>query len=90
MKTLGVNKMEILTVKKGLGGRVNTEFSKQYATLEQAQEAMRAEYLKDKLSLEKLAVQGFNFKNWLRKLSNRKWVVQDGKLWLRTYEIKSV
>ena len=33
--------MEILTVKKGLGSKVNTEFEKHYATLDQAQEAMK-------------------------------------------------
>ena len=82
--------MEILTVKKGLGSKVNTEFEKPYATLNQAQEAMKNEYLKDKAKIEKLATQDFNFDNWLRKLSNRKWIVQDGRLWLRTYEIQSV
>lgn len=82
--------MEILTVKKGLGSKVNTEFEKHYATLDQAQEAMKNEYLKDKAKIEKLAAQGFNFDNWLRKLSNRKWIVQDGSLWLQTYEIQSV
>lgn len=82
--------MKILTVKKGLGNKVNTEFKKHYATLEQAQSAMKSEYLKDKISLEKLAVQGFNYDNWLYKFSNRKWIVQDGNLWLRTYEIQSI
>ena len=82
--------MEILTVKKGLGSKVNIEFEKHYATLDQAQEAMKNEYLKDKAKIERLATQGFSFDNWLRKLSNRKWIVQDGRLWLRTYEIQSV
>lgn len=82
--------MEILTVKKGLGNKVNTKFEKRFATLDQAQKAMKKEYLKDKAKIEKLAIQGFNFNNWLYKSSNYKWIVKDNKLWLRTYEIKNV
>ena len=82
--------MEILTVKKGLGSKVNTEFEKRFVTLDQAQKAMKNEYLKDKVKTEKLAIQGFNFDNWLYKSSDYKWIVKDNKLWLRTYEIQSV